>query len=132
MPDTTGFQWVFDHAEQLGLQRRHVVAQSVTRSGVVRSVSRGAQPKKFTVTLPNGMPWKDCSTYIAQLDAADRFTVGNVTINNAGHSWMGGNSVGGIYGNSYSLICTSMPTWYMHGSRQVSWSGPFEFVEYVA
>lgn len=131
MSDTTGFQFVFDHAQEISLQRRHVVAQSTTRSGVVRSVSRGAQPKKFTVALPNGMPWQQVQESVALLDVADRFTVGNVTINDTGHAWIGNSAQGGFYGNTYSLICTNMPTWTLTGSRQVNWSGPFEFVEYV-
>jgi hypothetical protein len=132
MADTTGFQFVFDFAQEMSLNRRHVVAQSTTRSGVVRSVSRGAQPKKFTVTLPNGMPWQEVSANVVLLDTSDRFTIGSVTINDPGHAWIGNTAQGGFYGNTYSLICTSMPQWTLTGSKQVNWSGPFEFTEYVA
>ena len=132
MPNSTAFQVVFDKAESMSLRRRHNVAQTQTRSGVVRSVSRGAQPKTFVVTLPNGMPWVEMRDAIAAIDAADRFTLGDVTINTPGQAWIGNTAQNGFFGNSYTLICTKMPQWTLMGYKQVSWDGPFEFTEYVA
>ena len=133
MPNHTAFQVIFDKAETLSVQRRHVVAQSTTRGGIVRSVSRGAQPKKFTVTLASGMPWDMMRPYIKLIDEADRYQVGDVTINANGlQPWLGTDAEGGFYGNTYSVTCTVMPDWTINARNQVSWSGPFVFTEYIA
>lgn len=85
---TTAFQWLFDNATSIGIDKSAVVAQTVTRNNTVRSVSRGGQTWRFTVRMPDGMPWDENRSYIEEIYAADRYTVGNVAINNAGYnSW---------------------------------------------
>jgi hypothetical protein len=83
---TTAFQWVFDHAESVLINRRAIVAQTVSRDQTIRSVSRGGQIWRFNVQVPNGIPWTECRSAIEAIDVADRFTPATVQINNPGYS----------------------------------------------
>lgn len=86
---TTAFQVIFDRAESISINTRATVAQSISRSNVVRAVKRGGQVWRFEVRLPDGIPWSELRPYIAAIDSADRFTAGTVQINNAGYnSWL--------------------------------------------
>lgn len=86
---TTAFQYVFDNAESIGIDRRATVAQTISRDNTVRTVSRGGQVWRFSVRLPDGMPWDTARPYIEAIDYADRYTQGTVQMNNSGYnSWL--------------------------------------------
>ena len=86
---TTIFQTVFDKAESISINTRATVAQTISRSNVVRSVSRGGQIWRFEVKLPDGLPWSELRSVIAGMDIAGRTTVGTVQLNSSGYnSWM--------------------------------------------
>lgn len=86
---TTAFQYVFDNAETLSINRRAVTAQTIARDNTVRTVSRGGQVWRFDIKLPDGPRWSDQRPYIEAIDYADRYTVGTVQINNSGYnSWL--------------------------------------------
>lgn len=86
---TTAFQYVFDNAESIGIDRRATVAQTISRDNTVRTVSRGGQVWRFTVRLPDGMPWDTARPYIEAIDYADRYTQGTVQISHSGQtSWL--------------------------------------------
>ena len=86
---TTAFQYIFDNAESISFDRRAVTAQTISRDQTVRTVSRGGQIWRFTVALPNGIRWSDARPYIEAIDAADRYTTGNVQISNTGYTtWL--------------------------------------------
>jgi hypothetical protein len=88
---TTAFQYVFDNAESISINRRATTAQTISRNNTVRTVSRGGQTWRFEVKLPDGMPWSEARPYIEAIEAADRYTAGTVQINNAGYnSWLTG------------------------------------------
>jgi hypothetical protein len=88
---TTAFQYVFDYASELSFDRRSITAQTVSRNNTVRTVSRGGQAWRFEVTLPDGPRWSDIRSVIESIDAADRYTVGTVQLNNPGYlSWLSG------------------------------------------
>jgi hypothetical protein len=126
---TTAFQFVFDNAESISVNNKAVVGQTITRNGVVRSVSRGATAKTFVVKLPDGIRWTDCQANIAAIDAADRFTEGNVTTASTGYnSWLGNTN---SFGNTYTVTCTVLPQWTIFARDQVSWDGPFVFTEVI-
>jgi hypothetical protein len=128
---TTAFQWVFDKAASVSVERKHLVGQSITRNGVVRSVDRGAMPLTFTVKLPDGMKWSETRTQIKALDDADRFTTGDVAFSNAGYaSWLGNTTE--FTGVTWNVICVKMPSWTIFSRDQVSWDGPFVFSVVVA
>lgn len=86
---TTAFQYVFDNAESISIDRRAMTAQTIARDNTVRTVSRGGQVWRFSVKLPDGMPWSTARPYIEAIDYADRYTQGTVNLNNAGlNTWL--------------------------------------------
>jgi hypothetical protein len=88
---TTAFQYVFNNAESLSINKRAVVSQTITRDQTVRSISRNGQVWRFEVRLPDGIRWSDARPYIEAMEKMDRFTVGTVQINNSGYnSWLSG------------------------------------------
>lgn len=122
------FQWVFDNAESISVNKRAIVGQTVTRNQTVRAVSRGAGLWKFTVKLPDGMRWSEVATYIQALDAADRFTKETVALTNTGYtSWIKAGDLAGT--QTWSVICVEFPEWTIFARDQLSWSGPFVFYQ---
>lgn len=87
---TTAFQYVFDKAESIGIDRKAVVAQTITRDQTLRTVSRGGKVWRFEVKLPDGIPWTELRPYIENFEQADRYTIGQVQINQPGTSWLNG------------------------------------------
>lgn len=86
---TTAFQYIFDNAATLSINKRAVVAQTTTRDQTIRTVSRGGQVWRFEVAMPAGLVWSQARPYLEKIDAADRYTVGTVQINNSGYnSWL--------------------------------------------
>lgn len=105
------FQWVFDNAESINFNRKAVVASTTTRSGIVRTATRGGQIWRFEVKLPDGISWTTSRPYIEAIDAADKFTTGTVSINNSGYnSWLT---------KSLTGISTTTGSWTL-GSRVVT------------
>ena len=120
------FQWVFDKAEAISINKRKIVGQTITRNQTVRAVSRVNTVRRFTVTLPDGMPWDQVATYIQALDNADKFTKETINIPNYG-PWITGGDIDPD--TDYSVICVEFPNWTIFSRNQVSWSGPFVFYE---
>jgi hypothetical protein len=82
------FQTVIDYAEQISINRKRKVAQTTSRSGVVKSTSLGGQVWEFDVKLPDGIDWVFLRPLIEKIEALDRVTVSSIQINNPGHSWI--------------------------------------------
>jgi hypothetical protein len=107
---TTAFQFVFDRAESIQWDKTATVAQTISRDNTVRSVSRGGQTWRFTVRLPDGMPWQEMRPLIEEAMAADRVTVGNVQINQAGYNtWL--NNYQGNCADRTSFVATATQGW---------------------
>lgn len=86
---TTAFQYIFDNAESISIDKRAIVGQTISRDNTVKAVSRGGKVWRFTVKLPDGLRWSVARPYIAAIEYADRYTTGNVQINNAGYNdWL--------------------------------------------
>jgi hypothetical protein len=84
-----GFQAVFDNASRITVSNRPFVAQSITRSGVVRSVERGNAVWRFEVELPAGVPWQEeYRSVIANYTGLDRYTEDTVNFANTGYNWL--------------------------------------------
>lgn len=83
---TTAFQWVFDNAVDVQINKRGVVAQTTSRDQTIRAVSRGGQIWRFSVTPCPGLRWQDpgVRAYIEQLDQADRIESQLVNFNTTG------------------------------------------------
>lgn len=82
------FQWVFDNAETISIERKSVAGSTVNRDGTVRSVNRGGQVWQFTVKMPDGISWTSARPYISKLEKLDRFTNDTVAFSNTGHQWL--------------------------------------------
>jgi hypothetical protein len=113
------FQWIIDSAETIGIERKRVIAQTTSRTGVVRTVNRGPQPWVFDVKMPDGMRWIDVRGKISEIEYSDRSSNAYISLNNSGYSWLSkyqGNSVNysGFHATwtqgSDTITLTSSPT----------------------
>lgn len=122
------FQWVFDNATSISIDRKEQVGQTVTRNNTVRAVSRGNGVTKFTVQLPDGMRWSEVGNQIQALETSNRFTNETVDLNEQNMAaWL---HTGGIEAtDTWTVICVQFPEWTIFARDQVSWSGPFVFYE---
>lgn len=111
---TTAFQYIFDQAETISIDRKAVVAQTITRDQTLRSVSRGGRVWRFDVKLPDGIAWTTLRPIIESIEYADRYTIGTVQINNAGYNaWL----------TPYQGVATSTGGWtgsWAQGSNTVT------------
>ena len=121
------FQWIFDNAETLSINRKKIVGQTVARDGTVRSVVRGPQPRRFDVKVPDGLPWSDFKSSIEAAEALDRYTTDSITIPYAKFPWFYNNVNSGII--TCTVICVQFPEWTIFSYNQVGWSGSFIFQE---
>jgi hypothetical protein len=89
---TTAFQWIIDNAVDVQINKRGVVAQTISRDQTVRSVSRGGRVWKFVVTPSPGIRWQDpgVRAKIEAIDKADRFTVGTINFNQQAFNYIFG------------------------------------------
>jgi hypothetical protein len=113
------FQWIFDNASQITVNRKKVVSTTTSRDGTTRAVSRGGQAWRFEVAMPAGVRWTDARPYISTAEALDRVTAASVQINNPGLNWFiryQGNSanstgfVATINQGSTGITLTTSPT----------------------
>jgi hypothetical protein len=123
------FQWVFNNAETLSINRLDTVGSTQSRDGTVKAVNRGTPKKIFTVKLPDGPRWSQIRTDIAAAEALDRHTTASITILYSEFPWYYGNSDPGGSAETYTVICVQFPQWTIFAQDQVSWDGPFVFVE---
>ena len=125
------FQWIIDGAESISKDEKKMIGQTETRSGVVRSVSRGTQPVRLTVKFPDGPRWSDISADIDAATALDRYQTATVSIPYSLFPWYYNNTPPAS-DESYTVLCVEFPEWTIFARNQVSWSGPFVFQEYIA
>jgi len=109
-----------------------MIAQTTSRDGTVRAVSRGIMPKRFEVKLPDGVPWDLIKTNIEQAEALDRYQTAQITIPYLRFPWYYGYTDPGGGAETYTVICSSFPEWTIMARNQVSWSGAFVFVEVLS
>ena len=122
------FQWIFNRAESLSIDRRKTTSLTTSRDGTVRTVSRGTPPKTLRVKLPDGIPWDLIRTDIAAAEALDRVSTASITIPYALFPWYYG-STQPASDEGYTVRCVEFPTWTIFARNQVSWSGDFVFTE---
>ena len=122
------FQWIIDSAETLSINRKKMVATTTARDGTIRAVSRGTQPKRFEVGLPEGIPWTELRTNIAAAEALDKISTATISIPYAKFPWYYGN-VAPVSDESYTVRCINFPEWTIFSRNQVAWSGSFVFQE---
>lgn len=83
-------QNIIDKAQQIEIDRRRVVGQTISRSQRLKTAERStAQPWRFKITPPGSLPWTASRGFIQVIDANDR--VGEYTIslsNTAGMNYI--------------------------------------------
>lgn len=124
------FQWIVDRAETLSINNKKMVATTTARDGSVRAVSRGTQPKRIEVKLPDGIPWTEINSYITAAETLDRITTATISIPYAKFPWYYNNVNPGT-DTSYTVRCVQFPDWTIFARNQVSWNGSFVFVQEV-
>lgn len=87
---TTAFQTVFDNAQDISINKRKKVSQTVARDGTLKAISLGGQVWEFEVTLPDGPKWSEYRPLVEQMEALDRITVATISINHPGLTWLNG------------------------------------------
>jgi hypothetical protein len=120
------FQWIFDNAETISINKRAVVAQSITRGNRVKSSILGGQTWRFDVKLPDGLRWSDWRSYIEAHEALDLVTTERVLLNNPGYSYI--NQYQGNSGNIVvKYLSDTEPTNLTITSGDTITSGEFYF-----
>lgn len=114
------FQSIVDLAESIGIDKRGVVSQTISRNQTVRAISRGGQIWRFDIKLPDGIPWTTMRPIIESIEQAGLYTPLPIQFNTAGTlPWFmkyQGDSVNytGFVGtfttNSTTLTLTTSPT----------------------
>lgn len=115
------FQWIFDNAETISVNNKPTVLQTITRNNTVRATNLGGAVKRFTVKLPDGIPYSEISANIASAETLGQHTVSNVSVSLDGTSYYTGN-----------VLCIQFPNWTLFGSQninQVAWDSEFIFYE---
>jgi len=123
------FQWIFNTATNLSINRLDTVASTQSRNGTVKAVSRGTPKKIFTVRLPDGPKWSDLKSDIEGAETLDRHTTDDITILYSRIPWYYANVDPGDDEEDYTVLCVEFPQWELFGYDQVRWNGPFVFVE---
>ena len=85
---STGFQYIIDKAATISINKRAVVAQSVSRDQTTRAVSRGGQVWRFDVAAPAGLVWAEARPNLEIIDSLDRFTPVQIQFSNTGYAWL--------------------------------------------
>ena len=122
------FQWIVDSATTLSINRKEVVASTTARDGTTRVVTRGNAKKVITVRFPDGPRYSDIRTDLLAAEGLDKYTQATITIPYAKFPYYYGNTPPAS-DESYDVYCLEFPEWTIFGYNQVSWSGPFVFVE---
>ena len=84
------FQFILDYAESVSLNSQPMVASTMTRDGVVRTVERGGQPWRIEIKMPDGQRWTDMRDMIATAEGLDRHTKGTLQFNTPNTEWLMG------------------------------------------
>lgn len=111
------FQWIFDNAESISINRQEVVSQTTARDGTVRSVGRGNAPWRFEVKLPDGPRWTDIRGNISLAEKLGRGNNTTIQLNSTGHRWLVG-----YQGNLTNYASGFVGTW-TQGSNQINLTG---------
>lgn len=76
-------QTIIDKAQQIEIDRKKIVSQTISRSQRVKTAERStAQPWRFKVTPPGALRWNESRDMIETIDNYDRFTEYTISLNN--------------------------------------------------
>lgn len=76
-------QNIIDKAQQIEIDRRKIISQSISRSQRIKTAERStAQPWKFKITPPGMLPWTASRGFIEVIDFNDRSVEYTISLNN--------------------------------------------------
>jgi len=76
-------QNIIDRAQQIEIDRRRMVGQTISRSQRIKTAERAtAQPWKFKITPPGMLPWTASRGFIEVIDFNDRAAEYQISLNN--------------------------------------------------
>lgn len=76
-------QYIIDRAQQIEIDRRKMVGQTISRSQRIKTSERAsAQPWKWKVTPPGAMKWQDARGVVELIDFNDRITEYTISLSN--------------------------------------------------
>jgi hypothetical protein len=76
-------QTIIDRAQQIEIDRRRMVAQTISRSQRIKTAERStSQPWKFKITPPGALTWTDNRGVIEVIDLNDRVNEYTISLNN--------------------------------------------------
>ena len=83
-------QTIIDKAQEIEIDRRRVVGQTISRSQRIKTAERStAQPWRMVITPPGALPWASSRDIIEAIDSADRVNESEVKLGStAGVSWI--------------------------------------------
>ena len=117
-------QNIIDKAQQIEIDRRRMVGQTISRSQRIKTSERStAQPWKFKITPPGMLPWTASRGFIEVIDFNDRATEYAISLNNNSGmnyitSYMGSITQGQL--NSLTILSTGTSTITITGMPSVS------------
>jgi hypothetical protein len=111
------FQTIFNNAEAIAINKMKKVAQTISRDGVVRTISLGGQVWEFEVKLPDGPSYSSYRSIIEKIESLDRVTSSTVYLNTA-TTWLNG------YQGNYSNITGTVIVSFTSGNTLNIISGP--------
>lgn len=86
---STGFQYIFDNASEIRINKQPTVAQTVSRDGTIRATSRGGNVWSFQVTPPPAVAWSELRGVLESIQSKGRHTSENIQLNASGYTaWM--------------------------------------------
>lgn len=105
-------QNIIDKAQQIEIDRRKIISQSISRSQRIKTAERStAQPWKFKITPPGMLPWTASRGFIEVIDFNDRNTEYTISLNNnAGMNYITGYLGGITQGQLSSLTIQAVGT----------------------
>lgn len=107
------FQWIIDNAVDVQVNKRDIVAQTMSRDQTIRSVSRGNSVWRFTVTPTPGQYWKEARPYIEAINALNQFTSSTINFDRAAVDY-----IFGYQGNSSNI--TNWAASIVQGSTSIT------------
>jgi hypothetical protein len=77
-------QNIIDKAQQIEIDRRRMISQSISRSQRVKTAERSTtQPWKFKITPPGSLPWTASRGFMEVIDTQDRVTEYEISLSNS-------------------------------------------------
>lgn len=83
---STGFQFIFDNAGQLSVNKQPDVAQTISRDGTVRATSRGNATWAFSVGFADGIQYSQLREVWETVLSLGKHTTDTIQLNSTGYS----------------------------------------------